>query len=96
MATGTYRLFAIRPGDSTLVAARVAVIPESEGDLRELDQRELSSIAPVIQPSEELEGRIREARVGTELWLSFLLLAALLAVAEMWIAREQKEGDSSR
>jgi hypothetical protein len=71
-------------------------MPEPEGDLTQIGREELSEFARVLPVGEGLEERIRESRIGTELWLPFLLLAAVLAGSEMWLARAGKEAEPPR
>jgi hypothetical protein len=104
LEAGIYSLLAVRSGDTTLLAARGAVIPEEEGDLRSLSDDELLRAAggdlrpqgsAVCVWAEGIETTMRERRVGRELWAGFLLLAVSLAIAEMVIGRERKEEDHS-
>lgn len=44
-----------------------------------------------LEPEEDLNKTIYQARFGTELWKYFLMIALLLALIEMWISRSSKK-----
>jgi Aerotolerance regulator N-terminal/von Willebrand factor type A domain len=70
-----------------------AVNPDPrESDLRAVEPAALLRAFPagrarVIPPGSDLARRVREARYGRELWREFVLLALLLLIAELVIAR---------
>lgn len=49
----------------------------------------------MIEPTEEILRTILQARLGVELWKHFLLAALLVAIAEMFVARDSKRALAS-
>jgi hypothetical protein len=45
----------------------------------------------VFDPDENYFDKIKQARFGTELWKLFLIIALILALAEMYISRSSKK-----
>lgn len=44
----------------------------------------------IVEPTEEIQRTILQARLGVELWKYFLLAALIIALVEMFVARESK------
>lgn len=104
--TGVYFLMAddADHSNSKVLAARAAVLPESEGDLRPASDDELttfwkrygipeSDVRNLIADS-ALERTVQESRFGVELWKYLLGLAVVLASAEMLIGHEGKQANT--
>lgn len=94
--TGVYEL---RNENDVLRAVAVNVDP-AESDLRHATDEEIAqfwnnigvkeSQAQRVQASDKIEATILESRMGVELWKYLLVLAILVALIEMAIAREAK------
>lgn len=86
---GIYRFYRKK----TLLGMRAVNVDPRESDLRPLPEEELEKRFPkaqltVIRDDERLESVVSEARWGRELWREILLLAVVVLVVEMFIARE--------
>lgn len=85
--TTTVRKFAVNPHPDESKTATA--------DAAELDRiyRRLG-IAPdavqTVEPTEEIQRTVLQARHGVELWKHFLLAALIIAIVEMLVARESK------
>ncbi|HCV42281.1 MAG TPA: hypothetical protein DGH68_02265 [Bacteroidetes bacterium] len=98
-ATTEAGVYELRNGNETLHASAVNIDPE-ESDLRHATDEELASFwkrvgvnddqARRLRTSDNLETTILEARLGVELWKYLVLLAVIIALIEMAVAREAK------
>jgi hypothetical protein len=94
------------PGEPARDLAALAVnISPRESDLRtatneDIEKFRLGAGVPAGQiytmPPEQAAETVRQARYGFELWKDFVVLAALLAVAEMAVARAPGAGSGNR
>jgi hypothetical protein len=72
---------------------------ESRGELADEEQRDLlrkhlgieDASFTMIQPDTNIQQTISESRFGIELWRYFLLFAVIVALIEMFVARESKQ-----
>jgi hypothetical protein len=94
--TGNYKVFS---GDKIIDAFSVNANP-SESDIRKLTKGEFDDYLKKISfkgkeysldVNENYTHKIQQARFGSELWRYFLLLAFVLALAEMLISRSAKK-----
>jgi len=88
---GIYRFYR----GETLIGMRAVNIDPRESDLRLLPEEEIEKRFPeaqlrVIRDDERLEFAVSEMRWGREFWRGILLLATLVLLAEMVVAREGK------
>ena len=93
---GIYRFYS----GETLLGIQAVNIDPLESDLRPLSEKELRSNLPkvqvrIIRDTHNLERAVAEARWGREFWREALLLAVLVLVAEMFIAREGRKNEAS-
>jgi hypothetical protein len=105
---GVYRLSrdGRGPGEHASDLAALAVnISPGESDLRtatndDIEKFRLRAGVPAGQlytmPPEQAAETVRQARYGIELWKDFVVLAALLAIAEMAVARAPGAGSGNR
>jgi hypothetical protein len=66
-------------------------VDNEEADLTRIPaeqvQRRLGSHVRILQDGESLADVVNAARFGRELWREFLVLAVLLLMSELWVAR---------
>jgi hypothetical protein len=106
--TGVYRLRRGSSGSeaSTTLAAHAVALPSWEGDLKSLRDEDLPAFwsalglregaGRAISTEGNLEQDVAQSRFGLELWRYFLLLAVLLALAEMVVGRDRDEEEQPR
>jgi hypothetical protein len=49
-----------------------------------------NNVVHIVHQPQEVQRIITESRLGAELWKQFLLVALLIAVIEMFVARDSK------
>ena len=106
--TGVYRLRqgASSSDASATLAARSVALPSWEGDLKTLRDEDLPGFWASLGLSEgtgkaistegNLEQDVAQSRFGLELWRYFLVLALLLAIAEMVVGHDRNEEEQPR
>jgi hypothetical protein len=93
-------IYTVKAGNVTLDKFAVNIDPEESnttpsGEKRQDDLLKRLGISDhavhIIHHPQDVQHIIRESRVGTELWKQFLAAALLLAIIEMFAARENKQ-----
>jgi hypothetical protein len=90
-------VYAIKSKENESLTAMTVNIPGDEGHLKYGSESELLSVmkkrmnAPsmvnILDQSGRIGDSVAKARIGTELWRFFLILALIFAIAEMVLAR---------
>jgi hypothetical protein len=90
-------VYAIKSKENESLTAMTVNIPGDEGHLKYGSESELLSVmkkrmnAPsmvnILDQSGRIGDSVAKARIGTELWRFFLILALIFAIAEMILAR---------
>lgn len=94
---GIYRFF----HNSTPLGLRAVNVDKRESDFKQITQEEIKKVFPssevhIIHNIDKLEQAVSKSRFGRELWKEMILLALILLVVEMFLAKSKSNKKSKK